>query len=204
MNGREFDRGAQGQGDRNQRPNFGQPNSQQNGQQNGQQNNQQNGQNGQNNTMRAAPAPIAQPPQQPQVAPSFVAQAAPTPITRPKQADTSVSYVVGTVFLLLGILLACVLLIVLMMPTRWRRVNGTVEQSDGTRAKVGYTASGAHKAYLEFPNGVSKGQTVELVYLLESPGTYDHAHIRKSTLLTFAIPAICALLLFGTMLIKFA
>ena len=113
-------------------------------------------------------------------------------------------YVVGTLFVLLGILLACILLVLLLMPSRWQRVNGTVERVDGSRAVVGYTAKGEHRAYLDFPHGVSKGQTVELVYLEEAPSTYAHAHFSKSTLLTFAIPAICALLVFGTILIMFA
>ena len=179
-------------------------------------------QNGQNQRpMQQGPQqmPRPGPPQAPQQAPQQMPRPAPpqapqqslqasslsSPLTRqPGPSHTSSTYVVGTLFVLLGILLACVLAVLLLMPSRWERVTGTVERVDGSRSVVNYTASGKHKAYLDFPNGVYKGQAVELVYLTDSPSTYAHAHFSKSTLMTFGIPAVCALLIFGTVLIMFA
>lgn len=109
----------------------------------------------------------------------------------------------GTIMLLLGILASCTLVAAMSMPSRWKRVDGVVKESDGTRAVIAYTANGPREARLEFRKAVAVGDVVELVYHVDSPGSYEHARIRRSTLLVYAIPVTIFFIALGAALVAF-
>lgn len=133
----------------------------------------------------------------------------PVPPVSPQATGTppqssSVARLVGTLLTLIGIFMGCALLVVMLMPRGWTRVNGqVVDVENGVLAKVKYIANGTQYAYLRIPRGVAKGDIVEISYLTHAPGEAVMSHVRASTLLVYSIPALAMVTLLGLALILF-
>lgn len=107
----------------------------------------------------------------------------------------------GATLIIVGALIAVALLVLSLLPSGWRRTAGAVAQTDGERAVVKYNSGHEteHIAHMYLP-GVGEGQSVDLVYKLDAPATYDHAGVRRTTLLIVGIPIACASMVCGAAL----
>ena len=118
-------------------------------------------------------------------------------------AITAMSRAMGALLVVAGALVAIGLFMLCSLPSKWRRADGVVEQTDGVRAVVSYEAAEAgerHTAYLHLP-GAETGQAVGIIYRVDSPATYDHAGVRWTTLIAAGAPLACAAMVLGAALI---
>lgn len=117
------------------------------------------------------------------------------------QSQSTPFRVIGTIFILLALIIAGFVLIVVATPTRWKQTYGIVEDVKGenpSRVTLKYYANGkAFRALLEFDGTVRKGDTRDVAYNIESPGSYEHPRLKKSELFLYALLPIALLLIVG-------